>query len=69
MFSHVVCPAPVHLAREPRVILHSALAGSLCQDRAGPTEEPKGILRKYLLPEFSAQPGARKASGCNLVKD
>ena len=39
------------------------LDGTLCQDHAGPMGEPKKILRKYLLPEFSAQPGASKVKG------
>ena len=64
LFPHVVCPAPVHLARESHIIfLHLPLDGILCQDRAGPMGELKRILRKYLLPEFSAQPGASKVKG------
>ena len=64
LFPHVVCPAPDHLARESHIIfLHTPLDGTLCQDRAGPMGELKRILRKYLLPEFSAQPGASKVKG------
>ena len=67
LFPHVVCPAPVHLARESHIIfLHSPLDGTLCQDHAGPMESRKGssenIFSLNFLPNRCQQ--GERAESC-----